>query len=44
MRPTRLVMDDALRAGEQSVLEYDAMVLKELPDKMFTKEYLKRAE
>jgi outer membrane lipoprotein-sorting protein len=44
MRPTRLVMEDALRAGEQSVLEYDAMVLKELPDKMFTKEYLKRAE
>lgn len=44
IRPTRLVMDDALRAGEQSVLEYDAMKLRELPDKIFTKEYLKRLD
>jgi outer membrane lipoprotein-sorting protein len=44
VRPTRLVMDDALRAGEQSVLEYEAMQLRELPDKKFTKEYLKRLE
>lgn len=44
VRPTRLVMDDALRAGERSVLEYDAMKLRELPDKMFTKEYLKKLD
>lgn len=44
VRPTRLVMDDALRVGEQSVLEYDAMKLRELPDKIFTKEYLKRLD
>lgn len=44
VRPTRLVMDDALRAGEQSVLEYDAMKLRELPDKLFTKEYLKKLD
>jgi hypothetical protein len=43
-RPTRLVMEDALRAGEQSVLEYSAMKLLDLPDKVFTKDYLKRLE
>lgn len=44
IRPTRLVMDDALRAGEQSILEYDAMKLRDLPDKMFTKDYLKKLD
>ena len=44
MRPTRLVMDDALKQGEQSVLEYSNMKLRELPDKMFTKEYLKKID
>ena len=40
-RPTRLVIEDALRAGNRSVLEYGAMALKDLPDKIFTKDYLK---
>jgi outer membrane lipoprotein-sorting protein len=44
VRPTRLVMDDALRAGEQSILEYNEMKLRELPDKLFTKEYLKKLD
>lgn len=44
LRPTRLVMDDALRAGERSVLTYSSMKLRELPDKVFTKDYLKRLE
>lgn len=44
MRPTRLVMEDALKQNEQSVLEYSNMRLKELPDKMFTKEYLKKID
>ena len=44
MRPTRLVMEDALRQGEQSVLEYHDMKLVELPDRMFTKEYLRRLD
>ena len=44
LRPTRLVMEDALRGGEQSVLEYSAMKLRDLPDKVFTKDYLKRLE
>jgi outer membrane lipoprotein-sorting protein len=43
-RPMRLVMEDALRGGEQSVLDYSAMKLRDLPDKVFTKDYLKRLE
>lgn len=43
-RPTRLVMTDALRAGEQSVLDYSGMKLRELPDKVFTKDYLKKLD
>jgi outer membrane lipoprotein-sorting protein len=43
-RPTRLVMQDALRSSEESVLEYSDMRLRDLPDKMFTKDYLKRLE
>jgi hypothetical protein len=43
-RPTRLVMHDALRSGEESILEYSDMRLRDLPDKMFTKDYLKRLE
>lgn len=42
IRPTRLVMEDALRAGEQSVIDYSEMVLKDLPDKIFTRDYLKK--
>jgi outer membrane lipoprotein-sorting protein len=44
VRPSRLVMQDALRQGEQSVLEYRDMRVKDLPDKMFTKDYLKHLD
>lgn len=44
VRPTRLVMEDALRAGELSILEYNDMKIRELPDKLFTKEYLKKID
>jgi outer membrane lipoprotein-sorting protein len=44
LRPTRLIMQDALKQGDQSVLEYSSMQLRELPDKIFTKEYLKKVE
>jgi outer membrane lipoprotein-sorting protein len=44
LRPTRMVMEDALREGEQSVLEYRAMKLRDLPDKIFTKDYLKKLD
>ena len=42
LRPTRLVLQDALRNGEESVLDYSGMMLKDLPEKMFTRDYLKR--
>ena len=41
-RPTRLVMQDALRKGEESILDYSGMVLRQLDDKIFTRDYLKR--
>jgi outer membrane lipoprotein-sorting protein len=44
VRPTRLVLQDALRKGEQSVLEYHTMKARNLPDRVFTKEYLRRLE
>jgi len=42
LRPTRLVMRDALKEGNVSVLTYSAMNPRPLPDKLFTKEYLKK--
>jgi len=44
VRPTRLVMTDALHKGEQSVLKYDVILLRDLPDKYFTKDYLKKLQ
>lgn len=43
-RPSRLIMEDALRPGEQSVLEYGQMRLRNLPDKVFSKDYLKKLQ
>jgi len=42
IRPTRLIIEDALRKGHRSELEYSDMVLRNLPDKIFTKDYLKK--
>jgi hypothetical protein len=44
VRPTRLLMTDAINKSEQSVLDYSAMKLRELPDQIFTKEYLRRLD
>lgn len=44
MRPSRLVMSDALREEEQSVLDYSNMKLRDLPDKIFSKDYLKKLD
>ena len=44
IRPTRLVMQDALRQTEVSIIEYSDMKLRDLPDQMFTKDYMKRFE
>jgi outer membrane lipoprotein-sorting protein len=43
-RPTQLVMQDALKQDEQSVLDYKNIKLRNLPDKIFTKDYLKKLE
>lgn len=42
IRPTRLVLSDALKAGDESIMEYSDMKTRDLPDRMFSKEYLKR--
>lgn len=44
LRPTRLVMEDALKVGNVSILEYNSMKLRDLPDKIFTKDYLKKLD
>ena len=44
VRPTKLLMVDALNRGEQSVLDYSAMKPRQLPDHVFTKEYLRRLD
>lgn len=43
-RPTRMLIQDALKSGDTSVLEYSNMKLRDLPDKVFSKDYLKKLE
>jgi len=43
-RPTRLIMTDALNKGEVSTLDYSDLRLRDLPDRVFTKDYLKRLQ
>ncbi len=42
VRPTRLVVEDALKKGHRSELVYSNMVRRDLPDRIFTKDYLKK--
>lgn len=42
MRPSRLVLRDALVEGQYSVIEYDKIELEKIEDKYFTREYLKK--
>ncbi len=44
IRPTRLVMEDALRKGHRSVMDYRNMRKRNLPDKVFTKNFLKKLQ
>ncbi len=44
VRPARLVMVDALRSESRSEMEYEDMKARELPDKIFTKDYLKKLQ
>ena len=43
VQPTNLFVF-MLRKGEKSVLDYSAMKLRDLPDKIFTKDYLKKLD
>ena len=42
VRPTELVMVDAVTRKGRSVMDYRNMRLRKLPDKVFTKQYLKK--
>jgi outer membrane lipoprotein-sorting protein len=44
VRPTRLVLKDEIRKGEVSTMDYSDLRPRDLPDKVFTKEYLRRLE
>jgi outer membrane lipoprotein-sorting protein len=44
IRPTRMIMEDALHKGLKSVLEYSNMRTRKIPDKVFTKDYLKKLQ
>lgn len=44
VRPTRLVMEDALKIGDVSTLTYESMNLRDMPEKIFTKDYLKKLQ
>jgi outer membrane lipoprotein-sorting protein len=44
VRPTRLVMTDALNKDSVSYLDYSDLRLRELPDQIFTREYLRRLQ
>ncbi len=44
LRPMQMIMEDALKQGEISIMRYSGMQLRDLPDKLFTKNYLKRLE
>ena len=43
-RPTRMLIQNALKPGDISVLEYSNMRLRDLPDKVFSKDYLKKLQ
>ena len=43
-RPSQLVMVDNLNQGNKSILDYGNMQLRDLPDKVFTKDYLKKLQ
>lgn len=42
LRPSMLVMYDPLLKGQQSTIEYGTMAVRELPEKYFTKDYMKK--
>jgi outer membrane lipoprotein-sorting protein len=43
-RPSKLYMQDPLKSGSHSMMEYSNMQLRELPDRFFTHNYLRRLQ
>lgn len=43
-RPSRLFMQDPLKSGSHSLMEYSNMQLRDLPDRFFTHNYLRRLQ
>jgi outer membrane lipoprotein-sorting protein len=43
-RPTVMRIQDALKTGDTSMLEYSNMKLRDIPDKVFSKDYLKKLQ
>lgn len=44
LTPTRLIIDDLVKPGHQTVMTYETIERKNLPDKLFNYEYLTRAQ
>jgi hypothetical protein len=44
MRPTHLIMTDASNENEITTMDYSKMNFRDLPDKIFSKDYLKKLE
>ncbi len=44
VRPTRLVLVDAVRKGMKSTIDFGALEVRELPDKYFDKNYMKNLD
>lgn len=42
IRPTTLKLIDALKKGEESILTYSALKMRDIPDKFFTKDFLRK--
>lgn len=42
LRPMRLILEDPLRKGRKSIIQYSDMNPKQLPDKWFTRHYLQK--
>ena len=42
LRPTQLIMEDPLIKGKRSIIKYDNIQIGEIPEKYFTKEYMKK--
>ena len=42
LRPSELLLEDRLKKGERSVLRYSEMKIRDIPDRFFNKQFLKK--